>query len=168
MAFTLQRQQFPVHLCCATTINKSQGQTLDKVGVRFSKARVFARGDLCCHLKSDIEGGIKSTCAWWIWGANGGKKNSVPRGARSPLDVLYHTYVYLYGCSYSHDPVFLVHVSCIFSRLMFSFVALFSRVHFLLKKSSSLPLLPAAACPVVVWCRLFGVVGLAGAVRCRG
>jgi hypothetical protein len=31
--FTLQRRQFPVRICYAMTINKSQGQTLSRVGV---------------------------------------------------------------------------------------------------------------------------------------
>jgi len=29
----LERTQFPVHLCFAMTVNKSQGQSLDQVGV---------------------------------------------------------------------------------------------------------------------------------------
>lgn len=43
--FTLQRRQFPVRVCYAMTINKSQGQTLDQVGVYLTKP-VFMHGQL--------------------------------------------------------------------------------------------------------------------------
>lgn len=43
--FTLQRRQFPVRVCYAMTINKSQGQTLKRVGVYLKKA-VFTHGQL--------------------------------------------------------------------------------------------------------------------------
>ena len=45
MPFTLQRRQFPVKLCYAMTINKSQGQSLDNVGV-YLKNPVFTHGQL--------------------------------------------------------------------------------------------------------------------------
>jgi ATP-dependent DNA helicase PIF1 len=41
--FTLQRRQFPVRLCYAMTINKSQGQTLSRVGL-YLKRPVFTHG----------------------------------------------------------------------------------------------------------------------------
>ena len=43
--FTLQRRQFPVRVCYAMTINKCQGQTLNRVGVYLRKP-VFTHGQL--------------------------------------------------------------------------------------------------------------------------
>jgi hypothetical protein len=44
---TENKQQFPVALCFAITINKAQGQTLDRVGL-YLAAPVFAHGQLYC------------------------------------------------------------------------------------------------------------------------
>ncbi|KAJ9551086.1 hypothetical protein OSB04_015131 [Centaurea solstitialis] len=43
--FKFQRRQFPVSLCFVMTINKSQGQSLSKVGL-FLRQRVVAHGQL--------------------------------------------------------------------------------------------------------------------------
>ncbi|MFS7889517.1 putative DNA helicase [Helianthus anomalus] len=43
--FRFQRRQFPVALCFAMTINKSQGQSLSRVGL-FMKNPVFSHGQL--------------------------------------------------------------------------------------------------------------------------
>lgn len=45
MPFILQRRQFPVKVCYAMTTNKSQGQTLDTVGV-YLKKPIFTHGQL--------------------------------------------------------------------------------------------------------------------------
>ncbi|GJY72120.1 ATP-dependent DNA helicase PIF1-like protein [Tanacetum coccineum] len=45
MSFQLNRRQFPVALCFAMTINKSQGQTMSKVGL-FLEKPVFSHGQL--------------------------------------------------------------------------------------------------------------------------
>jgi len=37
LPFKFQRRQFPISLCFAMTINKSQGQTLNKVGLYLSR-----------------------------------------------------------------------------------------------------------------------------------
>ena len=45
LPFKLRRVQFPIRLAYAMTINKSQGQTFDKVGIYLNKA-CFAHGQL--------------------------------------------------------------------------------------------------------------------------
>ncbi|XP_047137509.2 ATP-dependent DNA helicase PIF1-like [Hydra vulgaris] len=45
LPFTLKRRQFPVRLAYSMTINKSQGQTFDKVGI-YLKNPCFSHGQL--------------------------------------------------------------------------------------------------------------------------
>lgn len=45
LAFTLRRRQFPLKLAYVMTINKSQGQTFEKVGIYLPNP-VFAHGQL--------------------------------------------------------------------------------------------------------------------------
>ena len=48
LPFTLVRHQFPVRLAYAMTINKSQGQTFDRVGLFLTETRFRPWPALCC------------------------------------------------------------------------------------------------------------------------
>ena len=50
LPFKLNRRQFPLRLAYAMTINKSQGQTLDVVGVALGKSGCFDHGQLYVEL----------------------------------------------------------------------------------------------------------------------
>ena len=43
LSFTLKRRQYPIRLACSMTINKSQGQTFDSIGV-YLKKPCFSNG----------------------------------------------------------------------------------------------------------------------------
>ena len=45
LPFILEHRQFPIKVCYAMTINKSQGQTLDSLGV-YLKRPIFTHGQL--------------------------------------------------------------------------------------------------------------------------
>jgi ATP-dependent exoDNAse (exonuclease V) alpha subunit len=45
LPFVLERRQYPIKICYAMTINKSQGQTLQTVGI-YLKTPVFSHGQL--------------------------------------------------------------------------------------------------------------------------
>ena len=65
LPFTLQRIQFLIRLCYSMTINKSQGQTFNKLGI-YLEAPVFAHGQLyvafsSCRSFGDIHVKIEQT-----------------------------------------------------------------------------------------------------------
>ncbi|GBM49541.1 hypothetical protein AVEN_108777-1 [Araneus ventricosus] len=59
LPFVLNRRQFPLIPACVMTINKSQGQTFDHVGIYLDEP-VFSHGQLyVAHSKSRIPNHVK-------------------------------------------------------------------------------------------------------------
>ncbi|GKA57730.1 DNA helicase [Tanacetum coccineum] len=59
LPFIFKRKQFPVKLCYAMTINKSQGQSLERIGI-FLPQPIFAHGQLYVALsRATSPGGLK-------------------------------------------------------------------------------------------------------------
>ena len=57
--FILRRRQFPVRLCFAITINKSQGQTFERVGISLNE-KIFSHGQLYVALsRAKCKEGVK-------------------------------------------------------------------------------------------------------------
>ena len=61
LPFVLERRQFPIKVCYAMTINKSQGQTLTTVGVYLKKACFHTWPIICCYLKGYFQKWTKNT-----------------------------------------------------------------------------------------------------------
>ena len=52
MPYILSRRQYPIRLCFAMTVNKSQGQSLKTVGVDL-RTSAFTHGQLYCTVTSN-------------------------------------------------------------------------------------------------------------------
>ncbi|XP_074377375.1 uncharacterized protein LOC141718901 [Apium graveolens] len=77
--FVLKRKQFPVALCYAMTINKSQGQTMQNVGLYLPNS-VFSHGHLYVAIsRVTTSCGLKIICADEDKTINGYTKNIVYR-----------------------------------------------------------------------------------------
>ncbi len=68
MPFTLRRQQFPMQLAFAMTINKARGQTLQIVGVYLSKPVFLPRVALCGFLSVRLTTGRPGASTGWQHG----------------------------------------------------------------------------------------------------
>ena len=72
MIVRFQRIQFPIRLAFAITINKAQGQTLNKVGIDLKYVEIFLHGQLytafsrvrTAHSIKVVTGGTKEKKNW--------------------------------------------------------------------------------------------------------
>ena len=62
--FLLKRRQYPIWVCFAMTMNKSQGQSLKKVGQYLAK-QGFMHGQICGYLKSHTKRWTMVNSRWW-------------------------------------------------------------------------------------------------------
>ncbi len=78
--FNLNRTQFPIMHAFAVTINKSQGQTFDRVGIYLPEP-VFSHGKLyVAFSRATSREGIKVLCI------DGTKQGNCPKLSNNPLD----------------------------------------------------------------------------------
>ena len=91
LPFTLNRMQFPVLLAFAVTINKSQGQTFDRVGILLEEP-VFSHGQLyVAFSRATSREGVKVVC---IEGAKQGKMLKKSTTVQDREKVFTHNIVY--------------------------------------------------------------------------
>ncbi|XP_043476307.1 uncharacterized protein LOC122507577 [Leptopilina heterotoma] len=71
-SFEFRRLQFPISLCFAMTINKSQGQTMSTVGIALSESEFFSHGEFYVAISR-----VGSTTSIFIYAPTGRTRNVV-------------------------------------------------------------------------------------------
>nr|GEZ13902.1 DNA helicase [Tanacetum cinerariifolium] len=88
LPFIFKRKQFPIKLCYAMTINKSQGQSLERIGI-FLPEPVFAHGQLYVALsRATSPNGLKILIKHPTYATDGMTKNIVYRDFLATIAIV--------------------------------------------------------------------------------
>jgi hypothetical protein len=107
--FLIKQRQYPIPVCIAMTTNKSQGQSLTKVGLYLPKQFFHTWTTICSILKSDKKGQVlgNGQCSryqrWWCCQEHGVQRNSLK------VRQSYIFFVYIYLNNFSHIANYMQH-----------------------------------------------------------